>query len=407
MAPIPYPVRPIPLWQSQFLVGLLVAFSSQLYFLPLNEASIRISASVVIFPIFLLAILRDKRIVETGLLTSAIVILLRCSQGIYHSYPFISTLTSALPGGLDYLFYTIIFSRFLWHPKCNSAQLLFSYLWICDFFANLLELIMSVLVGTTTSPTLHLLGSLALVAVLRSVLVTAILWWLGYCQQLLSQEEHEEHYQRLFLMNAQLKNELYLLENSTEQIETVMSNAYQLYETLDKIVDLPQNLSELALSITRDIHEVKKSNLRVLRGLESGLDEMYDKECLRFSDIVHIIVASSYPLTSRDRILLTHRIQQDFYTTQHYPLLSILHNLTHNAIEAIQATGKGGTIAILEQEQGNHFLIQVADDGPGMTERAQQNIFQMGYSTKFNPVTGDMNRGVGLCTVSTIVSQLG
>ncbi len=407
MAPISYPRRPLPLWQSQFLVGILVAFSSQLYFLPLVDGSIRISAAVVLYPIFLLTLLRDKRTLETGIITAVTVILLRFVEYLYQGTDSYSALILSLPGGLYYLFYAIVFHQFRWHPKGNRPQLLLSALVVCDMVSNFLELVLSLLMGITPNPSLYFVGSLSLVAILRSAIATAILWWLGYCRRLLAQEEHEERYQRLFLMTAQLKTEVYLLENTTEQIETVMSNAYQLYETLDKMHDLPQNLSELALSITRDIHEIKKSDLRVLKGLEKGLDELYDQECLRFSDLLHILVASCHNLISPNQIILKHRIQQDFSTNEHYTLMSILHNLTHNAIEAIESTGKSGTIDIVEKSQGDNFRITVSDDGPGMSERAQQIVFQMGYSTKFNPLTGDMNRGVGLCTVRTLVENLG
>ncbi len=407
MKSIKYRHRPLPLWQSQILVGLVVALCSQLYLLPMEGGSIRISAAVILFPIFLLALLRDRSVLQTGMITALVVILFRLVMAVFQGGSPADALTSALPGGLYYLCYAALFQLFRWRPQGNSPHVIFTALWLCDLMANLTELLLSYILGITPTPDLSLLASLALVALLRATIAAAVLWWLGYCRRLLLQEEHEERYQRLFLMTAQLKNEVYLLENSTEQIEQIMSGAYQLYEILDRQPQLPQNLSELALSITRDIHEVKKSNLRVLRGLESGLDDIYDQEALSFSDLIHILVESSYHLVTRDQIVLTHQIEQDFPTAQHYPLISILRNLVNNAMEAILTTDQPGHIHIRQQAEGAHFRFTVSDDGPGMTPRAQQNIFQMGYSTKFNPVTGDMNRGVGLCTVKTLVEDLG
>ena len=36
-----------------------------------------------------------------------------------------------------------------------------------------------------------------------------------------------------------------------------------------------------------------------------------------------------------------------------------------------------------------------------------QNLFQVGYSTKFDPQTGNINRGVGLPAVKFMVEELG
>ena len=47
------------------------------------------------------------------------------------------------------------------------------------------------------------------------------------------------------------------------------------------------------------------------------------------------------------------------------------------------------------------------DDGPGIPERAMKLLFQVGYSTKFDPDTGDISRGVGLPAVQYIVEDLG
>lgn len=67
-------------------------------------------------------------------------------------------------------------------------------------------------------------------------------------QRLLMEEEHERRYQRLFLLTANLKNELYFLKKDAENIEGIMTRAYQLYEQLGA-EDYPEPLRQLALSI--------------------------------------------------------------------------------------------------------------------------------------------------------------
>lgn len=45
------------------------------------------------------------------------------------------------------------------------------------------------------------------------------------------------------------------------------------------------------------------------------------------------------------------------------------------------------------------------DNGPGISERHLPNIFEMGYSTKFDYKTGNIYRGVGLWGVRNTVEE--
>ena len=92
---------------------------------------------------------------------------------------------------------------------------------------------------------------------------------------------------------------------------------------------------------------------------------------------------------------------------EHYRLLSILKNLVTNAIEAIQGAGGRGIVLVEERVEGDTLFLTVSDDGPGISERSMHNLFQVGYSTKFDPETGNINRGVGLPAVKSLTEELG
>ena len=87
--------------------------------------------------------------------------------------------------------------------------------------------------------------------------------------------------------------------------------------------------------------------------------------------------------------------------------MSVLKNLVTNAVEAIQANSGRGTVRVDVIREGNQLIVTVTDDGPGITPRAMKVLFKVGYSTKFDPATGDINRGVGLPAVQFIVEELG
>lgn len=59
-------------------------------------------------------------------------------------------------------------------------------------------------------------------------------------------------------MTTGLKNEVYFMRKNSEEIEGIMRNAYRLYETL-KNLDLPEETKQTALSIARDVHEIKRT----------------------------------------------------------------------------------------------------------------------------------------------------
>ena len=87
--------------------------------------------------------------------------------------------------------------------------------------------------------------------------------------------------------------------------------------------------------------------------------------------------------------------------------MSILKNLVINAAEAIQSARGTGAIWVEERVSDGFLLISVEDNGPGIAPRAMQNLFRVGYSTKFDPKTGNINRGIGLPTVEFLVNELG
>ncbi len=79
-------------------------------------------------------------------------------------------------------------------------------------------------------------------------------------------------------------------------------------------------------------------------------------------------------------------------------LRQVLLNLVQNAIEAI---GGDGEIVLETEREGNWLLIHVADDGCGMSQEQQRQIFRAFYTTK------DEGTGLGLALARRIVRQHG
>ncbi len=392
----------LSVWQRQLLIGVVVALTSQVH-LSLWAEGFRVSAAAILYPVLLITLLGDRRRPDTGLVTGLCVLLIRVAIDLLGGMPLSHSLLIEYPGGVFYLCYDALLCLLISDRRAVPPLRLSLSLWLCDFASNLLNLWLSSRFTMLTN-----LLPLAGVALVRSLIACAILWAGQGYRQLLLRSEHEQRYRRLFLMTANLKTELYFLKKDAEDIEGVMSGAYRLYEKLEGR-QAPEELTSLALSIARDVHEVKKDNLRIIRGLEEDVAEAYDHQAMTLSDLLSILEVSTRQFLGEKRecIRLECQYRRDLPIREHYRLLSILKNLVTNAAEAIQADRGRGTVRVTIGTEGDRFRLTVADDGPGIPPRAMKMLFQVGYSTKFNEATGDINRGVGLPAVQYIMDELG
>ena len=392
----------LSVWQRQLLIGVVVALTSQVH-LSLWAEGFRVSTAAILYPVLLITLLGDRRRPDTGLVTGLCVLLIRVAIDLLGGMPLSHSLLIEYPGGVFYLCYDALLCLLISDRRAVPPLRLSLSLWLCDFASNLLNLWLSSRFTMLTN-----LLPLAGVALVRSLIACAILWAGQGYRQLLLRSEHEQRYRRLFLMTANLKTELYFLKKDAEDIEGVMSGAYRLYEKLEGR-QAPEELTSLALSIARDVHEVKKDNLRIIRGLEEDVAEAYDHQAMTLSDLLSILEVSTRQFLGEKRecIRLECQYRRDLPIREHYRLLSILKNLVTNAAEAIQADRGRGTVRVTIGTEGDRFRLTVADDGPGIPPRAMKMLFQVGYSTKFNEATGDINRGVGLPAVQYIMDELG
>lgn len=391
-------------WQRMLVIGLLVTLSSQIYLSILAEG-FRVSAAPILFPVLLVIMMRDSHRPDAGLVTCLCVMVLRTLFSVLQGTPVLTALLAEYPGGVFYLCYDVLLCVLIRDRRNTSIPRLWLAFFLCELVANLLNLALSSPMAVASFSSLEMI---LLMAVGRPLIAAAILWVSHSHRHLLLREEHEHRYRHLFLMTAELKTELYFLKKDAEDIEAVMAHAYQLHEQLDRH-NAPQELIDLALSIARDVHEVKKDNLRIIRGIEEEVAGAYDHETMSLADLFHILEVSTRQILGAQRanIRLECHYDENLSIREHYRLLSILKNLVTNAAEAIHTTKGRGTVRLDCRAEADSLVFLVEDDGPGISPRGMKLLFQVGYSTKFNPNTGDINRGMGLPAVQYIVEELG
>ena len=392
-------------WHRYLLVGTIVALAGQCY-LTVWADGFRVSIAAILYPILLVTLMRESHRPATGAVTCCCVLVLRLCLDLLKGISFSAALLLEYPGGLFYLIYDCLLCVQVRDRRSASLLRLWSSFAVSDFIANIINLLLSSRLSTPLKP--RMFFTLALVALVRSLFAGASLWLMTRYHLLLEQQDHERRYHRLLLMTAELKNELYFLRKSAEETEQVMAKAYHLYEHMMEL-DLSPEDQALALEIARDVHEVKKDNLRIIRGLEDEVADSYDRSAITLSDLLSIVENSTRHLLGENRadIRLEVRCTDDFPVEADYQLMAITKNLVTNAVEAIQSGSGRGTVRTVSWIEGDQLRLSVEDTGPGISARTREHLFQVGYSTKFDPKTGNIGRGVGLPSVQYMVQDLG
>ena len=396
-------LREIPKFTRIFFIALAVTLSSQLYF-NMYSQGFRISAAVILLPILLMTVGEDISNVIICSVTSIFVFLLRSSVLYITTGSYENALNLYLPNMLFYIVYGIIFSLLCRNKYVVSYRKMFVVVFCSDFFSNFIEILVSRPYKDDGFEITIL--SIMLIALGRSILAWIFLVGEKQYRTLLQKEEHEKRYQRLFLMTTGLKNEIYFMKKNSEEIEHVMANAYRLYEELSRL-ELSEDMKKMSLEIAKDVHEIKKDYISIIKGIEKEISEDYDEKQMNFSDILRILEDSTYHLLASKNLNLNLKFSyvEDFVTRYHYDIMGILKNLVTNAVEAIDNSAEGSTITIRYEKSHGTSIFTVTDDGPGISPRHLKNIFKMGYSTKFDNVTGDIYRGVGLYGVKATVEE--
>lgn len=367
--------------------------------LDIFASNFRVSMGILLFPI-LIFLYRQIAVLPITLLAGAGVYL---SRVLIHSlqYGFVPhALADFFPELIFYYVYGSIFHLYfrkrdfkLPHKGCYIA------LFFMDYLANLTELVCRLQLDAFA---VSLQINILLVALARTVILWAVLTGLSQYKFLLISEEHAHRYQRLILLISKLNSEIIWMHKNTAMIEDAMAKSYRLFSQLQENQIDPQ-LTQNALTVAKDIHEVKKEYLMILRGISEALDLNLHDGDMQLSDILTVLQNSMLMLSNEKGKMLEFQIntETNFKTDKHYFLLSVFRNLFTNAVEANQSDSI--LLSFRQQMQDDHYIFHITDNGPGIPKENIGQIFNPGFSTKINFQTGEISRGLGLNLVEDIV----
>lgn len=386
------------------LLCLIVALTGQVYWNFFLEG-FRVSAAVILLPVLLLTLTKEEDPAEVGGWLALFILGFRMLVEMTGGSSPGEALTAMLPGAMYYALYCLLFQLLVPEVEAKASLWLIPTLALCDFLANCMETAMKV-GGLLSGESYRFLAGLAAVALTRAGLAFLVLAGEGRYRAVLTGAQHEARYQRLFMLKTGLKSEVYFMQKNSEEIESVMSSAYRLYEQLAD-ADVPDGTRKLALTIARDVHEIKKDYFRIIQGLEQEIGDTREEDGMSMNDLLQIL-RDSLGRTLHQRNLpveLEFACWDDFVTRQHYTLMNVLKNLVLNAAEAIEAAGRAGRITLTEEKEGDCYRFVVTDNGCGIAQKDLGRIFRMGFSTKFDEKTGSIYRGVGLAGVKMTVEE--
>lgn len=306
------------------------------------------------------------------------------------------------PSFVFYLVYGVVYS--LWYHYAghrNTTKLVMTVM-TADFLSNLAEVALR---SNFNGVDYKVIKALFLIAVIRSLIVAAGVVALKTYRSFLSREEHEARYRRLLMQMSSFKSEIYFMNMNMKHIESIMGKSFRAYRIAEES-GVPDELRTLTLDISKDVHEIKKDYIRVIKGLEDMSETKLELKPMSLRDMARLLVDSlrEEELHGNSNAEIAVKIDSELHVGEHFYLMSVLRNLVVNSLEACAGQAEPKVELHIQEDDGN-LRIKVKDNGLGIKPADRAYIFNPGFSTKYDPESGNMNRGLGLTLVKEMVEN--
>ncbi len=392
------------------IVSIISTLMAQVYINPYNS-SFRLGIGVAVLT-FLLLLFDDLSIIMVTSSTAVFVfsfrVLLDIFQGYYGEIAII--FSRHFPAAIFYIILGLILYGLNIRKYTSQPIVLIFFVAIADLGSNIVEIIIRHEYSNLLIE--HILNSLLITAFGRSIIAFILYTSVRFFNLLILKEQHQKRYKELLLFTANMKAEIFFLKKTMEDIEKTMEDSYSIYSHLKDFKDNEvmmksdhiEMLLDKALSLSKDIHEIKKDNKRVVLGIERLIPKEEKSNTMELSSIFEILHDNTirYIESMEKEIDINLEYEENIKIKDYYSLITIINNLINNSIEAIQ---RNGHIQIKEYVESDYIVFQVSDSGDGINTKDMEVIFEPGFSTKFNKKTGQMSTGIGLNHVKHIVEK--
>lgn len=382
------------------ILSLLIVLAAQVN-LDVFTNNFLVSIGILLFPVFVY-LFQEIPLIPITLLSGAGVFLSRILiygiQSGFHT----DNVINHFPEFFFYLTYGIAsYFYFKHHDYKLQGKRWPAILLVMDYCANLVELLFRLGTGAFA---INMQLNIIVVAFVRTVILWAVIRGLGHYKFTLLNQEHANRYQRLILLISKLNGEVIWMKKNTALIEETMARSYKLFSAMQE-AEVDPALSQDALAVAKDIHEIKKEYLLILRGISEAMDLNLQDNGMTLTDIL-VLLEDTLTAAAHEKgkeLTLNKEYSQDLFTDKHYFLLSIFRNLFTNALEANEE--EQVVLTFIQQEDNDNYTFLIRDNGPGIPAENLPLIFMPGFSTKINFNTGEVSRGLGLNLVKDIIEN--
>ncbi len=187
---------------------------------------------------------------------------------------------------------------------------------------------------------------------------------------------------------------------TTNDYKQVMQEIHELKEEVgyeDLLADLRELVADIKKGAVRTIEIVK--GLRVFSRLDE--EEMKPAHINESLDATLILLRNK----TKNRINVKKYYDDSITEINCFPgqLNQVFMNILNNAIQAIPEDKKGGEIQLYTENQDQHIMIKIKDNGSGMSEQVKRRIFEPFFTTK----AVGIGTGLGMSITFGIIEKHG
>ncbi len=171
-----------------------------------------------------------------------------------------------------------------------------------------------------------------------------------------------------------------------------------------------QNLTPEQRDYLGKIHQIVADGLSMIRNLldnrkleDQGID--YTPTPLNLSTVLNSLVKNYRNLAVRKKIQIHFNASPNVvvYADKLY-LFRIFENLISNALKF---SPEGRNIYISVEEEEEEVLVKVRDEGPGINQEDQKNLYRKFQRLSAKPTGGESSTGLGLSIVKALTEKMG
>jgi signal transduction histidine kinase len=236
--------------------------------------------------------------------------------------------------------------------------------------------------------------------------------------------------QQIAIVNKQLKEKSEALQKVTKKLFNTNEKLVKMDHTKDEFIstithemrtpitsirafsEILHDHTDIALEEKQEflniiINETERmdrliSQVLDLEKFNSGKQEFH-LEYLKLNELILESVKSVQTLLSKKNIEITTQLEEssDYIHANKDRIIQVLLNLISNAIKFCDA--KAGKIQIKSMQQGDDYVVEVIDNGKGVSEEIQNSIFDIFYQAPDQTRKKPVGSGLGLSICKKII----